>query len=248
MIKLIDRGPDNSRIEFSPRSRYSRVESTIQHELISGYTCPICNNVIQALFLTDKPVDIEKYEETRVLSQGEKNSGELLKVIPGGEEPGNYKQSFYKMPDGNAQKITLKNHVINWEGVGSGDRDDLFEVGERCCKYSAVISLMEADVIKDLAMSLGRAILYEQAGKPLPTIEFFEDWLKTEYYYYTLEMKLLRGVGREVPPCTLVKRDVLKNPPYFGLNTLVSKWNTKLDEEEKLRTAAIEEGALLETV
>ena len=87
MIEFIGKpGSASCSIQFSPRSaykcdaRYQRFEK----DLVYGHYCPTCGNVVQACFLTAKPVDLWFYEETNVISTAadEKKFGNVLKIVP----------------------------------------------------------------------------------------------------------------------------------------------------------------------
>jgi hypothetical protein len=223
MIQLVDRGPDKSLIRFTPRHRFRSTAPTLECELISGHFCPWCANIIQAFYTTTKPVDLSLYEETRVISQGEKNEGELLKIVPGEEGKTAYKDEFFKTPKGNSQRITLKNHVVNWKGTGN--RDDYFEPGERCCIYTSVISMQGRDMAHDLAIVAGYNLdSAERYIKTNPTAEFIVKWLKTEVSWSTLEMKSVMPVG-VAPPALLIKRSTMKSQFINLVTLLYSKWD-----------------------
>lgn len=223
MIQLVDRGPEKSLIRFTPRYKFRDSAPPLECELISGHFCNWCGNIIQAFYTVDKPVDLNSYEETRVISQGEKNEGELLKIVPGEEGKSNYKVEFFATPTGKAQRITLKNHVVNWSGTKN--RDDYFEPGERCCVYTSLISMQERDMAHDLATLAGYNLdTAERYIKTNPTAEFIVKWLKTEVSWMTLEMKSAMATG-VAPPALLIKRATMKSNFINLVTLLYSKWD-----------------------
>jgi hypothetical protein len=228
MIQLVDRGPNESIIRFTPRFKYKRLGS-LECDLISGHHCTYCNNVIQALYYTNKPVDLEKYEETKVLSQGEKNEGELLKVVPNFDDEGNYKLETFNTAAGQAQRITLKNHVVNWAGA-SGSRKEYFERGERCCTYTSVISLREDLMMRDLATVAGYTLVNERLQKPDPTAAFIIDWINTEMIYVTRNLRVAKAIGI-APPAILIPRKVVDEQFVNVVSVLNSKWDKKVAED-----------------
>ena len=246
MIQLVDRGPDESLIRFSPRSKFRKL-GQLEGELVHGHICQFCRNVIQAVFFTDTPVDIEKYEETRVLSQGEKNMGELLKVVPNYEDGGNYRSEFFETPNGNVQKITLKNHVINWAGVKSANREkDFFEVGERCCVYSSVIALQNETLIRDLAMVAGFDLVATQRyAKTDPPIDFILEWFRVTPDFTTKELRTTKAIG-EAPPAILIPRKLLKDRFGYVVTMLYQAWDIEVTKQERDAVARLEEARFAE--
>jgi hypothetical protein len=114
MIELIpasgERGP---LIRLTPRQGFKKSHKMLEFPLQYGHRCPYCPNVINAVFCPDRQIDLFPYEETVVLSQGEKNAGEILKVVPGhNPNEGNYNIDYVSTPEGNLQRIRMKNHVV----------------------------------------------------------------------------------------------------------------------------------------
>lgn len=233
MIKFVDRGSEDSVVRFTPRTRF-KTAPVLEQPLLSGHFCPTCGNVIQAAFFTEKPVLLELYEETRVISQGEKNMGDLLKIVPNEDENGNYREHFFKTPVGNAQVITLKNHVIRWEGGSPARRDELFEVGDRCCVFSALTSPLEEDMVRDfITLGVYSWSSPELAKKSLPTHAFLMDWVE-EKARTDGNFRVLKGMG-DAPPAVLIKRDTLKTPFPGYISNLMSAWEAELARKELKR-------------
>jgi len=246
MIQLVDRGLDDSIIRFTPRHAYRKL-GPIECDLVHGHFCPWCNNVIQALYYTDKPIDLSKHEETRVISQGEKNEGELLKIVPNWEDDGNYKVQTFRTPQGNAQKIVLKNHVINWAGTAAGNSDNFFEVGERCCIYTCLIPLTEETAMREFSMVAGFSLTvgnrYEQVEPPMA---FVAEWFKNANTWDTKETRTLPAIGRS-PLAFLMKRKALKDQFQYVASKLYQAWDTRAEEEKVARELQVQSaGALAE--
>jgi hypothetical protein len=225
MIELVDRGLNESLIRFTPRSQYKYLR-TLECDLVQGYSCLFCNNIVQALFYTDKAIDIEKYEETRVLSKGEKNEGDLLKIVPNMYDPGNYKVDTYKTANGNAQRITLKNHVINWKGFGKAT-DEFFEVGERCCPFTSIISIQDEDVVRDLVL-IGQYSyqLTLREDKPDPDLPFLLNWIDTAFSWETKGIRYRKAVGSG-PPALMLRRETIKKSETVAIPfSLYKKWDS----------------------
>lgn len=156
MISL--RAEASPRIVFTPRPGFKTKAKIVERTLLYGHRCPVCSNIIQAFFHTSQEVSLWPYEETTVLSQGEKNMGEILKIVPDTKyEKGEscYHSHFYPGSE-SMQRITLKNHLIRMSTLPDAifDRDRLEEVGERTCPWTGVFSLREDITIKDMGMVL----------------------------------------------------------------------------------------------
>lgn len=60
---------------------YNKIQvPQIENKLLFGHVCPICNNVLQAAFLTCKEVDTRPYEEVRTTFKDEKGSYRTLRT------------------------------------------------------------------------------------------------------------------------------------------------------------------------
>ena len=152
MIRIVDRGKYESGIRFTPSFHY-REAPVIECNLHVGYTCPVCNNVIQAVFDASHRIEFVKYEETNVYSIVKDMNEGIRKVVPEfAGDLSNYKFSEYVTKTGFGYTLTLKNHVVNWKGTQDIDREGFFEVGERCCMYSSLISLRSEDVVRERLM------------------------------------------------------------------------------------------------
>jgi hypothetical protein len=152
----ISRPGNNPKIRLTPRPGF-RTKKALEFDLIYGHKCPFCSNVITACFKTEQKIDLFPYEETSILSQGEKNRGELLKTVPNRKDPdGCYRsEHFGKGADG-IQRLLMKNHIMHASAIESRSRDEsgesLWEPGERPCMYAGVFSEREDLLIKDLLL------------------------------------------------------------------------------------------------
>lgn len=147
----------NNKIIFSPRPGFIRGKEKVpelEFPLIYGHKCPYCNNVIQALFKAQKTFSLWPYEETAILSQGEKNSGETLKIFP--DNKTKLGKSCYKMDfsfaEGGSIKLTLVNHIMLYRTIVRRDFTGagLWEEGYKCvCTHTGIFSLREDLLVKD---------------------------------------------------------------------------------------------------
>lgn len=148
-----------NKIYFEPRPGFTRgvgVAPSLEFPLVYGHRCPFCTNVIQALFKAPKMFNLWPYEETTLLSQGEKNSGEIRKVFP--DDKTRFGKSCYRVDfspaDGGSVKITLKNHILRHQAIKDRqfNGDGLWEPGEKACMKAGVFSLREDLLVKDFLL------------------------------------------------------------------------------------------------
>jgi len=173
-------GDKNCKITFSPRPGFKQSHRTFQRELVYGHYCPRCMNVVQALFLTDEPVDLWPYEATNVMSIGKSDEkvGTILKIVPNVESKlgySNYTSTFLRSGGEPGQHIVLKNHVLKYHGVEKekSSADRYFEPGERpCADYTGAFALREDLLVRDvcLFMRIDPTVL---AQHNLPSVEEF---------------------------------------------------------------------------
>lgn len=146
----------NNKIIFESRPGFSRgrgAAPALEFPLIYGHRCPYCSNVMQALFKAPRTFSLWPYEETVLLSQGEKNSGEIRKTYP--DEKVKFGKSCYRMDfssaEGGSIKLTLKNHIIQYTAISHSDYkgEGIWEAGERPCTHAGIFSLREDLLVKD---------------------------------------------------------------------------------------------------
>lgn len=210
MIKLkgkVGIAHPSNKIIFEPRPGFRRGRSetsTLEFPLIYGHKCDYCNNVIQALFLAPKVIDLWPYEETVLLSQGEKNAGEVRKIFP--DENTKPEKSCYQMDfsdaEGGSIKITLKNHVMRHSAIEERqfNGDGLWVPGEKPCTKTGIFALRLDLLVKDFLlfsqMNRNEIIKY--------TIPCINELIKDD----DKEFKLVPAVG-EAPPVILIDRQSL---------------------------------------
>ena len=208
-------GDTNCRIRFVPRPGFKKTHKVIERELVYGHYCPRCMNVVQALFLTDEPVDLWPYEETHVisLSKDEAKNGSILKVVPNGEsKPGymNYTVTPLRGAGERGQHLVLKNHVLKYHGIDQQKHttDRYFEPGERTCEYAGAFALREDLLIRDVCHFMRLDVAAIEAYH-LPSVE---DFLKGAVAY---DFRSLPAYG-SAPPVVVFPRDKLTNNRNCG--------------------------------
>ena len=155
MIQLTN-NQTTPKLILTKRNSFKGEVKNLEFPLVYGHTCPVCKNVMQALFKTPTPINLWPYEETDVLSQGAKNAGELLKTLPNNKS--DYGESCYEVSfhpaGGGSQKIRLKNHIMRVRALAERQLtgEGLFEVGERCCPKTGIFSVKQSLLIKDFCL------------------------------------------------------------------------------------------------
>lgn len=209
-------------IAFEPRAgfkRGSKAQPEIRREIIYGHTCPICGNLMQAYFNTESAIDLWPYEETVVLSQGEKNMGEIRKIFPDNKAKlgsSCYKSTFHSATK--SQKIVLKNHILKFEGLSNRvyGGDNFWEVGERTCVKAGFFSLREDMLIKDILCAYGYSH-YDIAHYDLPSITLDKIVSATGQNF-----RKVLAVGN-APPVLLTDREALNG--LYGSNYSSINWS-----------------------
>jgi len=230
MLKLIDNGPEDSIIEFRPRLKAKG--PIVTRSLVYGHHCKWCGNIIQAMFLTDEEIRLFPYEETRVISQGDKNDGTLLKIVPNvNDRDSAYRVDMYRTKQGTGQMIRLKNHMIRWDGISSGNPDLFFEVGERCCKYIGTYTRDSAEIINEIAAACGynRSMYDRNKVKVNIPLSFLGEW-NPSYSWNRIDYELVPPIGKG-NTMMMVPRLYLKSPIGSGVSgfmDLYDAWDKKL--------------------
>ena len=149
-----------NKIIFEPRGGFTRGRGAapeLEFPLIYGHRCPYCGNVIQALFKAPRTFSLWPYEETVLLSQGEKNSGEIRKVFP--DEKTKHGKTLYNMEftpaEGGSIKLVLANHLVKHRAMSHREvnGEGLWTPGmEKPCTKGAIFSLREDLLVKDFLL------------------------------------------------------------------------------------------------
>jgi hypothetical protein len=79
---MIKPSKDGTKLWFLPSEKST--EQEMEFDLVYAHVCPKCNNLIQALFMTDKRIDPKPWEEIFTRSLDEK--GQYKRIIPGRQD------------------------------------------------------------------------------------------------------------------------------------------------------------------
>ena len=234
MIALTGKPGDlNCQIRFTPRPGFKKTHKVIERELVYGHYCPRCMNVVQALFLTDEPVDLWPYEETHVMStsKSEEKAGTILKVVPNGESKAgytNYTVTALRGAGERGQHLVLKNHVLKYHGIEQAKHtsDRYFEPGERTCEYAGVFALREDLLICDVCHFM-RMSVADIEHYSLPSVDGF---LKLAVDY---DFRSLPAYGN-APPVVVFPRDKLTNTRNCGwqMRTILQPFVKPTEQKE----------------
>lgn len=227
-------GEPSPKIQLSPRTGFKKWP-ILEKELIYGHACPYCFNVIQALFITDKPVDLFPYEETAVMSksQDSKKIGTVAKFVPEYEDVWghtNYTSTILQGGGVTAQHLALKNHILKFEGIDKPVAENganYFEPGEKCCEYTGIFSVRKDLMVKDI-------LLFMQMTKEamdkfhIPTLDHF--LMKCGNKFRTLQ-----AYG-DAPPVVLVRRENMQ----FGMASTLTEIMKDITAQHQLSQAVAE--------
>lgn len=204
MLELSGKPGDlQCKIRFSARRAFrgNPKAPSIERELVYGHVCPTCNNVIQAFFLTDQPVDLWMYEETVFVSSSQDRFGTELKTVPNNDSKFGYSQytsTFLRTAQGNAQHLVLKNHIVRFHGIDAikHTSDRFFEPGGNVCPNTGCFSLRPKLCMQDLILLFkGGSFMFKLYNFP-DTLEALEE--KARLY----DIRLLPAYGKAPPVMT----------------------------------------------
>jgi hypothetical protein len=224
LIKLIGKpGEKTFEVSFSPRCGFISKYSSLAKKGLYAHYCPTCTNVINVAFYTDTPVNLWPYEETNIISMAKDKFGTTLQTIPGVDDQvgtTHYNSKFIKTPEGNIQVLTLKNHILGYQGiVRDGKETSHFQVGERPCYNVGHFTFNQELVLKDLfSFWGGRNANFSHVN--IPDIETFVEASKD------LGFRLLTAYG-DAPPVILFPLSKISNNYssfYYELHRILNNF------------------------
>jgi|SRR5665213_942652 len=113
---MIKPSKDGTKLWFIPPDKSHEEEK--EFDLVYAHTCPKCNNLVQAVFITDKRIDPKPWEElfTKILD----GNGSYKRIIPGRSSRGRSRYSITTLGRGatiSAQMIRYTEHFDRKEDV-----------------------------------------------------------------------------------------------------------------------------------
>src|SRR5208282_4715534 len=76
---MIRPSKDGKKLWFLPPEKST--EQELEFDLVYAHTCPKCNNLVQALFMTDKRIEPKPWEE--IMTKQLDAQGHFKRIIPG---------------------------------------------------------------------------------------------------------------------------------------------------------------------
>lgn len=213
-----------NKIIFSPRFGFTHGGSvpTLEYPIIYGHKCPYCSNVIQALFKAPKTFSLWPYEETVLLSKGEKNAGDVRKIYPDNKTKKGkscYRMEFSPAEGGNI-KLTLKNHILRTRAIAERkyDGSGIFEEGENPCLRVGIFSLREDLLLRDwlLFCQIDSGNGQELFKYKLPPIQEVISENNTDF-------KLVPAIGK-APPVILFEGQQVVYGFYYQAQPLIKQY------------------------
>lgn len=136
--------PDGSELWFIPPEKTQ--EQELSFPLVYGHYCPKCNNLVQALFMTDKRIDPKPWEE--IMTKQLDKDGHFKRIIPGRHERFRSRYSITTIGRGNvisAELIRLADHFEMKEDVSMTP----------VCNFLAINSAIPEYRLNDLILAHG---------------------------------------------------------------------------------------------
>jgi hypothetical protein len=224
MIQLVK--GTKPKLRLTPRQGFKRTHKELELDLVYGHSCSTCSNVINVLAKSKTDIDLYPFEETGILSQGEKNAGELLKVIPNDKDAQRsaYKKDFLVGSDPSQEgllQLRLINHIVRVGAIKdkTSEGEGIEELGERPCFKIGVFSRREDLMIKDLLLLFGFQHSEFLTTYKVPKVtELFPD--RAGSPDCNREFQWTPAVG-EAPPVILVSRNYLKHGYNYFLRQIM---------------------------
>jgi hypothetical protein len=176
-------GDKNCKILFTrrPAFRDDPKAPDLERELVYGHRCPTCGNVIQAMFRTETPVDLWKYEETAFISKSTdaKKFGMVNKFVPNEDSKLGYSQydsTFQSCFKPGTQHLVMRNHILQYQGLMKSERDAGRHVlpGGFPCAYTGTFSRRPELAVQDMYLFFGHdmgTVLNQMMKNELPTLD-----------------------------------------------------------------------------
>lgn len=133
---------DGKKIFFTPPEKST--EQELEFDLVYGHRCPKCNNLVQALFMTDKKIDPKPWEE--IMTRQLDKDGYFKRIIPGRHERFRSHYNIQTIGRGNAvsaELIRLTEHFERKEDVVNGN----------VCEFTVLSSVIPEYRVHDMLLA-----------------------------------------------------------------------------------------------
>lgn len=140
---MIRPSKDGTKLYFVPPEKSG--EQELEFDNIYSHICPKCNNLVSALFVTDKVVDPRPWEE--ILTHTLNKDGKYNRIIPG--RNARYKSRYKVIPIGRKPSISAQMIQFSEHLTASSDPDS-----PEICEYLTILSEIPEFRVNDILLSL----------------------------------------------------------------------------------------------
>lgn len=159
---MIKPSKDGTQLWFLPPEKSKGIEE-LDVDLVYSHTCPKCNNLVQAVFLTNKKISPKPWEE--ILTNQLDTDGHFKRIIPGRSERGRSRYSITAL----GRRGTISAELIRFT--------EHFDIKEDVanmpvCNYVAISSAIPEYLISDLVLACYmNPLQYKLEDKDWPAIK-----------------------------------------------------------------------------
>lgn len=167
---------------LTPRERF-KSKKALNIPVLYAHSCPVCGNLIQAVFMTKTLIDTYPFEEVSVLDTEDTSGnpvwgetrGQVKEILPNDKHK--RRISCYNVVyDATLgyQKIVLKNHILKMKAgvqIGHHTGENLKEPGVKPCFYMGLTSFKEDVLVRDF-LFFSHFKMDKVKGIKLPTLDF----------------------------------------------------------------------------
>lgn len=139
---MIKPSKDGTKLWFIPVEKTN--EQEMEFDLIYAHVCPKCNNLVQALFKTDKRIDPKPWEEimTKVLDK----DGHFKRIIPGRQDRFRSRYSIQTIGRGASVSAELIRFTEHFDRKEPPD-------GSAVCGFVAITSVIPEFRVYDMLLA-----------------------------------------------------------------------------------------------
>jgi hypothetical protein len=140
--RMIRPSKDGSKLYFVPPDKSK--EQELEFDLVYAHICPKCNNLVQALFMTNKRIDPKPWEE--IFTKQLDSEGKYKRIIPGRHERFRSRYSIATLGRGSsvsAELIRFTEHFDRKEDV----------INTPICNFVAISSVIPEYRVYDILVN-----------------------------------------------------------------------------------------------
>lgn len=189
---MIKPSKDETKLWFLPPEKSH--EQEMEFPLVYAHTCPKCNNLVQAVFMTDKKIDPKPWEE--IFTKTLDSLGKFKRIIPGRNDRFRSRYEVTTLGRGNhvsAELIRFTEHFDNKEDVNT----------QSICNFIAVSSVIPEYRVYDMLlaqfMDPAQYVVKDQDYEAVKT------YLRDKYHSGPDQYAFVPAAGKG-PECVYVSR------------------------------------------